>query len=103
MAPMYVQVGGLVALGVDAEEQYLLTVSHNGLGVFRIDDWGLVCRSKTLAYPEDGFVMGIGPLQDRSIQVLERTQSDTLELKLHRRGLYLFYEDGAIEITPLAN
>lgn len=69
--PNFLLVGGLVAVGFDRAGQYILTVSHSGRGVFSTRTWTRVARDPKLAYPEDGFAVGIGPIDGEKIAVAE--------------------------------
>jgi hypothetical protein len=64
-------VGGLVAVGFDKTDQFLLTVSHSGKGVFSTTTWERVAREYELTYPNEGVVNGIGPIHGQPIQVTE--------------------------------
>lgn len=81
MSRVYLFVGGLVAVGFDASEQYLLAVSHSGRGVFRTADWVRVARDSTLAYPENGIAVGIGPIRGMTIPVTELDSDHDVFLK----------------------
>ena len=67
----YLHIGGLVAVGFDSSEAFLLTISHNGRGVFAVDTWERVARDYELAYPENGVGIGIGPIAGVKIPVTE--------------------------------
>lgn len=67
--PRYLKLGGLVAVGFDQTGEYLLTVSHSGRGVFSTKSWRRVAREYELAYPDDGFATGIGPIADQRLPV----------------------------------
>lgn len=71
MANRFLIVGGLVAVGFDPTEAFLLVVSHSGRGVFRTTGWSRIARDYELAYPKNGRVVGIGPLQGQSVAVAE--------------------------------
>ena len=68
-------VGGLVAMGFDPSGKYLLTVSHSGRGVFSTGTWERISRDPQLAYPENGRVDGIGPIEGQVIDVMERNET----------------------------
>jgi len=67
----YLNIGGLIAVGFDPTERYMLAVSHNGRGVFRTDLWERVARDYQPAYPSDGHSIGIGPIDGMRIPVTE--------------------------------
>ncbi|MEP6669952.1 MAG: hypothetical protein ABJF10_12410 [Chthoniobacter sp.] len=67
----YLHIGGLVAAGFDPTGAYLLTVSHDGRGVFSTDTWERVARDSALAYPVNGCAVGIGPIDGLSIPITE--------------------------------
>lgn len=96
----YLFVGGLVAAGFDPSGQYLLTVSHAGRGVFSLGSWERVARDSELAYPEDGYAVGIGPMESLVVPINELNY-DTGELHfVSPDGKYQFnYEGGTITIT----
>jgi hypothetical protein len=93
-------VGGLVAVGFDPSGQYLLTVSHAGRGVFSLGSWERVARDSELAYPEDGYAVGIGPMEGLVVPISELNY-DTGELHfVSPDGKYKFeYEGGTITVT----
>lgn len=79
--PKHLFVGGLVAMGFDATGKYLLTVSHSGRGVFSTDTWERVARDGVPFYPAEGMVLGIGPLDNQLVEVIERDEKqDRIEL-----------------------
>lgn len=67
----YLPIGGLIAAGFDVSGAYLLTVTHSGRGVFSTSTWQRVARDYTLAYPDGGSSVGIGPIAGQSIPVVE--------------------------------
>jgi hypothetical protein len=64
-------IGGMIAGGFDASGRYLLTVSHSGRGVYETSTWEKLVRDYDEAYPENGCVLGIGPIADELIPVTE--------------------------------
>jgi len=88
-------VGGLVAVGTDPTEGYLMTVSHSGRGVYDTENWQRVARDYELAYPVNGKVSGIGPLADVLIPVTE-IDYDTSSLAEAKVGesFLLSYSEG---------
>lgn len=71
MQPNYLHIGGLIAVGFDPAESYLLAISHSGRGVFCTNTWQKVARDTELAFPEDGHGFGIGPISGMKIPVIE--------------------------------
>ena len=69
--PTYLHVGGLVAVGFDQTGAYLLTITHSGRGVFSTKTWKRLARDASLAYPEGGKGIGIGPIQGQQVTVTE--------------------------------
>src|SRR5262245_15435938 len=67
----YLHVGGLIAVGFDPAEEYLLVISHSGRGVFSTHKWERVARDSEPAYPENGLGVGIGPIAGAKIPVTE--------------------------------
>jgi hypothetical protein len=100
MCLAHLHVGGLVAMGFDLTMRYLLTVSHDGRGVFDCVTWQKVARDYELANATDGKVDGIDPLAGCSIDVVEKNY-DTGRVRITdpQRCLELSYEDGVIEVN----
>jgi hypothetical protein len=71
MTSIHLPIGGLVAVGFDPTERYLLVVTHSGRGVFDTHSWKRVARDHGLAYPDQGRAVGIGPIDDLVIPVVE--------------------------------
>ena len=96
----YLFIGGLVAAGFDPTGEYLLVVSHSGRGVFSVSSWERVARDSGLAYPKDGRVIGIGPIDGVSILVKEKDY-DTGELRFFSPdGKLIFeYKEGALRVS----
>ena len=96
----YLHVGGLVAMGFDPSGQYLLTISHDGRGVFSTRSWERLARDPAKAYPEGGRVLGIGPIAGVSISVTEKNY-DTEELALTSADgrMSLTYDSGTITVV----
>ncbi len=95
-------IGGLIAAGFDLSGKFLLTISHAGRGVFETSTWERVARDSTLAYPEDGYAVGIGPIKGKKIKVkenyegiFEHTSPDGL--------FYLSYSDGTVTVTDTSS
>ena len=78
----YLPIGGLVAVGFDPTEKYLLAISHNGRGVFSTKTWERIARNPELAYPENGIGIGIGPISGARIPVVEMYWDDESERKV---------------------
>lgn len=93
-------IGGMVAGGFDDSGKYLLIVSHSGRGVYENGTWLRVARDSSLAYPQAGFSMGIGPLAGMSIKVHEVDYSTgVLELISPDGAISLRYSEGLLEIS----
>jgi hypothetical protein len=88
--PKHLFVGGLVAMGFDSTGKYLLTVSHSGRGVYSSETWERIARDTTLAYPNGGKTVGIGPIAGEEINVVERNE--------HRERIELDSPDGKIHL-----
>lgn len=97
MKPKYLHVGGLVAAGFDSRGTFLLTVSHSGRGLYAVGTWECVARDYTLIYPNQGRVLGIGPIQDQIIEVVE-THNELLRLSSPDGAYRLEYQEGTIGI-----
>jgi hypothetical protein len=67
----YLHIGGVVAVGFDTTEAFMLVISHNGRGVFDTKTWERVARDSAMSYPERGFGIGIGPIEGVKIPVVE--------------------------------
>jgi hypothetical protein len=61
----------LVAVGFDASESYLLTITLSGRGVFSTRTWERLARDTALAYRSDGVGIGIGPINGQIIPITE--------------------------------
>ncbi len=96
-------IGGLVAAGFDRTGAYLLAVSHSGRGVFSTATWERVARDSDLAYPKDGYAIGIGPIAGERIPVTEKNY-DTEELRFSSPdGKFIFeYDSGTLTVTDAA-
>jgi hypothetical protein len=93
-------VGGLVAMGFDPSGEYLLTISHSGRGVFSTRTWERVSRDPALAYPEDGYGIGIGPIAGVSVAVREIDwETENLTLSSADGSVCLVYDSGTITVT----
>ena len=100
MSPIYLHIGGLIAMGFDSSGRYLLTVSHSGRGVYDRTTWQRVARDYELSYPEQGKVMGIGPIAGEAIEVTEKDYAKGRVRVMSSDGACeLLYEDGAVAIT----
>ena len=93
-------IGGLVAAGFDPTGAYLLVVSHSGRGVFAASSWERVARDSSLAYPEDGRAVGIGPIDGVSIPVKEKDYDTGMLRFSSPDGKTSFeYEDGTLTVS----
>ncbi len=96
----YLLVGGLVAMGFDDTGKYLLTVTHSGRGVFASDTWERVARDGETAYPEGGKAIGIGPIEGKTIPVLERDETnEQIHLTSPDGKYHLLGESDGVTIT----
>lgn len=91
-------VGGLVAVGVDSSDRYLLTVSHSGRGVFDTSTWQRVARDSALAYPVDGQAIGIGPLAGQTIPVREIDYELSTLTNAEVGAFVISYEEGDVMV-----
>lgn len=96
----HLHIGGLVAAGFDPTGAYLLTVSHDGRGVFRTDTWERVARDSAISYSDCALAIGIGPIAGLSVPVTE-IDYDTGELRFcSPDGVSTFeYDSGTLTIT----
>ena len=62
-------IGGVIALGIDPSSTWLLIVSHSGRGLIDLNTGEKVARDEKPAYPENEKIEGIGPLKGTSISV----------------------------------
>jgi hypothetical protein len=101
--PTHLFVGGLVAMGFDSTGKYLLTlltVSHSGRGVYSSETWERIARDTTLAYPNGGKAVGIGPIAGEEIHVVERNEHrEQIELDSPDRRNHLIGESDGITVT----
>ena len=93
-------IGGLVAVGFDRTGEYVLTISHSGQGVYSTRTWERIARDYKLAYPENGFAVGIGPIEGESISVAELDSENGVLLSSPDGGIELRCESDGIEIVP---
>lgn len=95
-------VGGMIAAGFDPTGAYLLTVSHSGRGVFSTDSWERVARDLNQAYPENGYAVGIGPIEGLLIPVTEmKYDNEELRFSSPDGKLRFEYDSGTITITDV--
>lgn len=93
-------IGGLVAMGFDASGRFLLTVSHSGRAVFSAENWQRVARDASLAYPNDGVAIGIGPIEGEQIAVLSRDdKKERIEMKSPDGRFQLVGESDGISVA----
>lgn len=98
--PKHLLVGGLVAMGFDATGKFLLTVTHSGRGVFSTETWERVARDTALAYPTDGKVVGIGPIDGQVIVVEERDERrERIEMRSPDGRFRIVGESDGITVT----
>ena len=100
--PIYLDVGGLVAAGLDPSGSFLLVVSHSGRGVFAAGSWERAARDPHLAYPEAGVAVDIGPIAGIPVCVAETDDRGELCLFSPNGAFGLHYCEGTITITPLS-
>jgi len=67
----HLHIGGLVAAGFDSTGEYLLTITHSGRGLFSTKTWTRLARDASLAYPDGGKGIGIGPIDGQEVLVTE--------------------------------
>ena len=94
----YLRLGGLVGVGFDRTESFLLTVSHSGRGVFSTSNWERVARDYSLAYPQDGIAIGIGPIEGERIAVVQLDSSAPAECTSQSGRFKLQCESSGIEV-----
>ncbi len=100
MNPIYLHVGGLFAMGFDPTGQFLLTVSHSGRGVFDVKTWQRVARDPKIVFPENGCMLGIGPIEDVKVDITEKNYTtDVLNLCSVDGALLLEYDAGCITVS----
>lgn len=100
----HIIIGGLIAMGVDSTEEYLLTVSHSGRGLFSLETLEKIARSEETIYPENGFIGGIGSVSSETIRVIERNETiDVIELELPDKNLVLTGEADSITVKTSSN
>ena len=101
MRKQFLHIGGVVALGFDPTGEFMLIITHSGRGVFRVGTWERLARDVALAYPANGFGIGIGPIADLRIPVISldyargelNARTPDLAFKIH-------YAEGTITIEP---
>jgi hypothetical protein len=93
-------IGGLVAAGFDSTGAYLLAISHSGRGVFSTASWERVARDSSLAYPEKGCAVGIGPIAGLSIPVTEiDCETGGLQFSSPDGNFSFVYDSGTLTVT----
>lgn len=98
-----IAIGGMIAAGFDLTGAYLLTVSHSGRAVFSIASLERVARDHSPAYPKDGRVVGIGPIEGASIPVTEMNyDTDELRFTSPDGKLQFEYYSGTLTIIDAA-
>ena len=98
--PTHLMIGGLVAMGFDASGRFLLTVSHSGRAVFSVENWQRVARDASLAYPNDGVAIGIGPIDGERVAVLSRDEKkERIEMTSPDGSLQLVGESDGISVV----
>lgn len=89
-------------MGLDKTGNYLLTISHDGRGLFSTHDWERVERDRSPAYPVEGFGRGIGPVEGESIPIKEKDyDTDLLRIRTPDERWELSYFEGALEIREI--
>lgn len=87
-------------MGFDQSGDFLLTVSHSGRGVFSTRTWERVARDPTLAYPQAGIAIGIGPIAATPIAVTEKNyDTDKLKITSPDGRLTLDYDGGVSTVS----
>ena len=78
----------------------MLTISHSGRGVYQTGTWDRFARDIELAYPENGFGIGIGPIADLQVPVTEiNYETGGLELHTPDKLFNIHYSEGTVTIT----
>ena len=95
-------IGGLVALAFAGADHYLLVVTHSGRGVFDLDSGECVARDRTVLYPQEGSIAGLGPLQGEPITVAEYNFEDDLVLE-SENGRYRVVGDSSFLVVEEAD
>lgn len=99
MNPIYLNVGGLVAMGFDSTGKFLLAVSHSGRGVYSTETWDKVGREQSESYPENGISIGIPPIDGERIAIKEIDyETGELSLITPDKRFSLHYREGMIEV-----
>lgn len=101
MPQQFLNIGGLVALGFDPTGEFMLTITHSGRGVFRVGTWERLARDIELAYPDDGFGVGIGPIADMRIAIISiNYDTGELDAQTPDHAFYIRYAEGTVTIEP---
>ncbi|MBN1499383.1 MAG: hypothetical protein JW982_04480 [Spirochaetes bacterium] len=93
----YVPIGGLVAIGFDSNEKYLLLVTHTGRGLFEIESMNRIARDYEVIYPNNSKIEGIGILQEKIIKVYEFDFNNKLEVYTKSNKYKFVAESDSIE------
>jgi len=96
-------IGGMVAGGFDVSGRYLLTVSHSGRGLYETSTWEKIVRDYDEAYPENGCVLGIGPMADELIPVTEMDYDTGIIAFINADDtLRVHYSEGTMTVESFA-
>lgn len=100
---VFLTIAGLVAAGFDKSGKYLLTVSHSGRGLYCTKSWQRLARDYNLAYPCEGKVLGIGPIEGESTAVTELDyDKGRFQVSSQDGRLQLHCESDGIRVTHFA-
>ncbi len=93
-------IGGLVAAGFDPTGADMLVVSNSGRGVFATSSWEKIARDSSLAYPEKGHAVGIGPIEGVCIPAKEKDYvTGVLRFSSPDGKTCFVYEDGTLTVS----
>ncbi|MBN1500582.1 MAG: hypothetical protein JW982_10515 [Spirochaetes bacterium] len=92
-----IPIGGLVAIGFDSNEKYLLLITHSGRGLFEIKTMNKIARDYEVMYPNNSEIKGIGILQEEIIKVYEFEFNNKLEIYTKSNKYKFVAESDSIE------
>ena len=108
---IYLHIGGLAAVGFDSTDEYLLTITHSGRGLFSTKTCRRVARDASLAYPESGTELVL-PIDGKQVPVTETSfdngavtftsRDGNITLNCESDGVLMSSEDEAMGIAVFA-
>lgn len=94
-------VGGVIAMGIDQSSRYLITVSHSGRGIFELCNGKKLHRDSNITYPVNNKIEGIGLCENKIFEVVEKDYKSDKPIVVVStdKNFKAEYHEGCIEIT----